>query len=64
MKQHAKINHAIHLLKTTKLSITEIAEITNFCSVSYFCKIIKNITGKTAKQIRDHESIDLFNSEE
>ena len=52
------------MLLTTKLSITEISEITNFCSVSYFCKIIKNITGKTAKQIRDHESIDLSDPEE
>lgn len=64
MKQQAKINRALYLLTTTKLSITEISQITNFCSVSYFCQTLKKITGKTAKQIRKNETIILSDPKE
>lgn len=43
---HTRIRHAIHLLETSDLSITEIATQIGFYDSSYFTKYFKAVTGK------------------
>lgn len=40
-----RVNYALNLINTTELSMTEISEKAGFCSVNYFNKTIKEITG-------------------
>ena len=43
------LSKAAALLETSGLSITEIAEQTGFCDVSYFIKMFRRKTGITPK---------------
>lgn len=40
-----RVNYALNLINTTNLSMTEISEKSGFCSVNYFNKTIREITG-------------------
>lgn len=40
-----RVSYALNLINTTDLSMTEISEKSGFCSVNYFNKTIKEITG-------------------
>lgn len=44
-----RLSRAAELLETSGLSITEIAEKTGFCDVSYFIKVFRQKTGMTPK---------------
>lgn len=43
---------AVNLLLTTDLTVEEIVERLNVCSASYFRKILREVTGKTPREIR------------
>lgn len=47
-----KINMGKHLLNHTERMVKEIAEITGFQSVNYFCRKFRKITGMTPEQYR------------
>jgi two-component system response regulator YesN len=64
LKQKATINRAVTLLRTTRKTIMEIAEETNFRSASYFCKMLKQQTGKTAAQVRREQTLESVEKSE
>lgn len=50
---HRRVNHAKHLLETTRLQVQTIAQHCGIVDVQYFSKIFKRITGKTPKEYRE-----------
>jgi AraC-like DNA-binding protein len=44
------------MLSKEKLSVAEISERCGFSSISYFCRVFKNETGKTPLEYRRHLS--------
>ena len=48
-----RVNHAKHLLETTRLQVQTVAQHCGIMDVQYFSKIFKRITGKTPKEYRD-----------
>lgn len=55
MKNKLQIEKAVELLGSTDLSVEEISDRLNFCSVAYFRKVFKEITGKTPSAIRKEQ---------
>jgi AraC-like DNA-binding protein len=53
--RHYKLEQAIHLLRQTDHTITEISDRCGFDSVQAFCMFFKRHTGKTPQAIRNHE---------
>ena len=51
-----RLSKAAELLETSGLSITEIAEKTGFCDVSYFIKKFKEKTGITPSTYRNQHT--------
>ena len=47
-----RINHARHLLESTRLQIQTIAQLCGFEDVHYFSRVFKRITGQTPRQYR------------
>lgn len=43
---------AVNLLSTTDLSVEEIVERLEFCSASYFRKVLREVTGMTPREVR------------
>lgn len=50
---HRRVNHAKHLLETTRLQVQTVAQHCGIVDVQYFSKIFKRITGMTPKEYRD-----------
>ncbi len=48
-----RVNHAKHLLETTRLQVQTVAQHCGIVDVQYFSKIFKRITGKTPKEYRE-----------
>lgn len=48
-----RIEHAVYLLRTTKLQIQTVAQHCGIYDVNYFAKMFKKITGKTPKEYRE-----------
>lgn len=48
-----RIQEAVRLARTTRLSIKEIAERTGYQNPTYFCRVFKKHTGKTIGDVRD-----------
>lgn len=49
---HIRIQHAIELLETTDMSISEISQKAGFCDISYFSNYFKKVTGRSPKFYR------------
>lgn len=49
-----RLNHAVFLLRHTKMSIAEIAESVGFCSTSHFDRRLKELTGFTPRTLRQN----------
>ncbi len=47
-----RVRHALYLLQTTELPVSEIAAQTGFCSTSYFCQYFKKSTGYSPSSFR------------
>ncbi len=52
MWHRVQTEKAVNLLLSTDLSVEEIATRLGFCSASYFRKILREVAGKTPRQIR------------
>lgn len=52
-----RVNHAKHLLKTTNLQIQTIAQHCGILDFHYFCRIFKNITGRTPTEYRSAKTL-------
>ena len=52
MWHRVQAERAVNLLVSTDLSVEEIVERLEFCSASYFRKILREVTGKTPREIR------------
>ena len=52
MWHRVQAERAVNLLISTDLSVEEIVERLEFCSASYFRKILREVTGKTPREIR------------
>lgn len=50
-----RIQKAISLIKTTKLTIAEISENVGYTNSTYFCRVFKKVTGQTVGKIRSAE---------
>ena len=50
-----RVEHAMHLLRTTHLQIQTVALHCGIMDVQYFSKIFKKQTGKTPKEYRDSQ---------
>lgn len=48
-----RIEHAVYLLRTTKLQVQTVAQHCGIYDVNYFAKMFKKITGKTPKEYRN-----------
>jgi AraC-like DNA-binding protein len=55
IKNKLRIKKAVTLLGSTDLSIEEISDSLEFCTVAYFRKVFISITGKTPTQIRKEQ---------
>lgn len=53
MWHRLQTDRAVNLLISTDLSVEEIVERLDFCSASYFRKILREMTGKTPREIRN-----------
>lgn len=47
-----RINHAIELLKETKMTVYEVAGACGFINVSHFNRVFKQLTGKSPAEVR------------
>lgn len=56
-RQGLQIDRAVQLLITTDLTIDDIAERVGFGSAAYFLKILKRVTGKTSREIREESQL-------
>ncbi len=54
---HIQGEKAVNLLLTTDLTVEEIVDRLNFCSASYFRKILREVTGKTPREIRQQNRL-------
>ena len=50
--QHIRIQYAVHLLQSTKLTLDEIAARIGYANVSSLRRLLKTSMGKTPKQLR------------
>jgi len=50
---HKRIDHAAHLLRSTRLQIQTVAQYSGIPDVNYFSKIFKKYTGMTPKEFRE-----------
>ena len=55
-----RIRKAKQLLRDPSLKVYEVAEKTGFQEVSYFCKVFKELEGKTVKEFRSDELLSDF----
>lgn len=49
-----RLDHARHLLRTTRMPVAEIAENSGFRQCSYFCRVIRKTCGETPGQYRNN----------
>lgn len=52
--QQLRIQYALNLLQTSELSVAEVAEQSGFANVSHFCRMIREATGFSPGEYRNH----------
>ena len=52
-RNQLRIKHATMLLSDGEYTVAEVAELSGFSSVNYFCRLYKKIVGKTPTTNKD-----------
>jgi transcriptional regulator GlxA family with amidase domain len=50
-----RVNHAVQLIQTTSLTITEVAEQSGFSSASYMAKCFQEDLGKNPSELKGNQ---------